>query len=104
MSQQVFSKPLTDLDYKSHINSIMTSVIRDELAKAVAKAVKDARSYSEFMDTDAASAYISISTYQLEQWRSQGGGPRFVKLSRLVRYPRIELNRFMLARLQDHTA
>lgn len=107
MTPQFFSKPHADIDYKAYIQSVITAIVRDELAKAVAKAFKDARMYSEYMDTDAASIYLSISTYQLEQWRSRARkedrGPRFVKLDRLVRYPRAELDSFMLSRLQDHT-
>ncbi len=59
---------------------------------------------AEYLSTEDAATYIGLSSFQLEQWRSQGGGPEFVKLSRLVRYPRKRLDEFMMSRLRDHTS
>jgi predicted DNA-binding transcriptional regulator AlpA len=74
--------------------------IHDTLPKAI-EGLRQTR--TEYLPTEDAAIYLGLSSYLLEQWRSQGGGPRFVKLSRLVRYPRAELDSFMLSQLQDHT-
>lgn len=82
------------------IAEAVQQAIRDTLPKA-AQDLQQVR--SEYLPTEDAATYLGLSSYQLEQWRSQGGGPRFVKLSRLVRYPRAELDSFMLSRLHNHT-
>jgi len=52
---------------------------------------------------DAAKATgVSVST--LATWRSRGGGPRFLKLGRAVRYRRRALLEWMAARERAHTA
>lgn len=40
MTQQFFSKPHADIDYKAYIQSVITAIVRDELAKAVANTVR----------------------------------------------------------------
>ena len=42
-----------------------------------------------------AASYLSISSKQLEHYRRRGGGPRYAKFARMVRYPRAELDRWM---------
>lgn len=53
---------------------------------------------------DGAASYIGgenspISTRTLQRWRLEGVGPVFVKLGRLVRYRKSDLDRF----LDEHT-
>lgn len=57
-----------------------------------------------WLDTHAASAYLSVTRKQMEHWRSAGGGPPFSKLGRLVRYRRSDLDEFMAARRVRSTA
>jgi len=40
----------------------------------------------EIMDTEKAAAYLAISPALLIKFRGIGGGPRYVKLGRAVRY------------------
>ena len=40
----------------------------------------------EFLDTREAASFLNVSPRTLPGWRSNGGGPRFVKLGRVVRY------------------
>jgi hypothetical protein len=39
-----------------------------------------------YMDTPAAAKYLQTSTRTLEMLRSRGGGPKWVRISRAVRY------------------
>lgn len=89
---------------KAAIQSAVSTAIESELPKAVAKAVADQKSRPEYLSTAQASAYTGISTFQFAQWRSHGGGPDYVKLAKLVKYPRASLDQFMMSRLRDHTA
>lgn len=47
-----------------------------------------------WMTTREASKYLSISTQQLEKWRSDKTGPSFSKMGRMVRYRREDLDAF----------
>ena len=44
---------------------------------------------AEYLDTEAAAIFTSISAVQLAEWRSRGGGPRYIKMGRKVLYARI---------------
>jgi predicted DNA-binding transcriptional regulator AlpA len=46
-----------------------------------------------------AATFLGLSTRTLQAWRVRGGGPRFMKIGRAVRYQRREL----LAFQQAHT-
>ena len=49
--------------------------------------------------------WLGVSPKTLESWRSAGGGPRYVRLSRkAVRYRRDDVKAFIEARLKAHTA
>ena len=52
-----------------------------------------------YLDTKSASGLTGISTVTLEKWRTTGEGPPFVKLGRIVRYRRSDLQDFMDAHL-----
>lgn len=46
------------------------------------------------MTTVEAAAFLSVSRRTLEDWRLRGGGPRFRKMRRLVRYHTADLIAF----------
>ena len=49
----------------------------------------------EYLDTEGAAAYTSISAVQLAEWRSRGGGPRYIKMGRKVLYAVRDLREFV---------
>jgi len=53
----------------------------DEIARAA-----KAREGSPFLSTDQAAHYVGLSRRTLEKMRTHGGGPRFRKHGRYVRY------------------
>lgn len=53
------------------------------------------RPIAEYVDAEQAAVFTSISTVQLAEWRSRGGGPRFIKLGRKVAYRVQDLRDFM---------
>ena len=56
------------------------------------------------MDTDEAAAYLVMSTQNLELLRLNGGGPKYAKLGRLVRYRKVSLDRWLAENERSHTA
>jgi predicted site-specific integrase-resolvase len=46
----------------------------------------------------------NLSPKTLERWRSNGGGPAFVKLGNQVRYPLAEIERYEACRTRASTA
>lgn len=54
-----------------------------------------------YLDTRQASELTGISTVTLERWRVDGAGPPYVKLGRLVKYRRQDLDEFMGRHLQE---
>lgn len=46
------------------------------------------------MTTAEAAAFLRVSSRTLEDWRLRGGGPRFRKMGRLVRYHTADLIAF----------
>jgi excisionase family DNA binding protein len=53
--------------------------------------------------TKQAARYLGLSHRTLEDWRQTGGGPRFLKLGRAVRYRIRELDQFADERLFANT-
>ena len=53
--------------------------------------------------TKQAARYRGMSYRTLEDWRQTGGGPRFLKLGRAVRYRVKELDQFAEERLFSNT-
>lgn len=58
----------------------------------------------EVFDTEDAAAYLKVSRQLLELLRVSGGGPRYVKLTRLVRYRKAALDEWLLNNERAHTA
>lgn len=54
--------------------------------------------------TEEAAAYLRLSRQTLELLRLNGGGPRYAKLGRSVRYRRAALDEWLAANEQNHTA
>ena len=59
---------------------------------------------NKLIDEKQAAALLHVSVKSLQGWRSRGGGPRFVKLGRSVRYAMPELEDFVLAALRTSTS
>ena len=55
----------------------------------------------EYLTTPQAAQYLNLSTQHLEIMRHQGEGPRFLKLPRLVRYRRADLDAWMAQYAQE---
>lgn len=57
------------------------------------------------LDGVAAAAFLGVSKRTLENWRTKGGGPRYLKLTeRLVRYRVADLTLWLAAREFGNTA
>lgn len=55
-------------------------------------------------DTDGASDYTGLAVSTLEKLRVTGGGPRFVKLGRAVRYRITDLQEYLAERVVESTS
>lgn len=55
------------------------------------------------LTTREAASYLGLATSTLNKWRCHGGGPRFLKLGRAVRYRQEELDRFLETRMFGST-
>lgn len=51
-----------------------------------------------------AAAFLGLAPATLDNWRSLGRGPKFVKLGARVLYDRVELERFKTANTRQSTA
>ena len=58
----------------------------------------------EILDTREAAEYLSISTIFLSKMRVSGGGPKFYKLGRAVRYSLRDLENWIKENRYSHTA
>ena len=56
------------------------------------------------IDTPAASSYLGVCISTLEKYRIYGGGPRFVRVGRAVRYRLADLNSWIDARVVSSTS
>ena len=59
---------------------------------------------ADFLDSNEASGYLGLKRTTLEAWRCRGGGPKFVKLGRLVKYRLADLDEFIEARVRSNTS
>ena len=59
--------------------------------------------HQTFLDSDQAAEYLGLKRTTLEAWRCRGGGPRFVKLGRAVRYRQTDLDEWIESRLRENT-
>jgi excisionase family DNA binding protein len=57
-----------------------------------------------FLTTQEAAEFLKLQRATLEAWRCRGGGPRFVKLGRAVRYHRDDLSRWVESRTRSNTS
>lgn len=55
------------------------------------------------LDTHAAAALIGVSPRTVETWRVRGSGPRFVRVGRLARYRRADLDAWIAERVREST-
>ena len=58
---------------------------------------------SQFLTTKRAAEYLGLRPNTLEAWRCRGGGPRYVKLGRAVRYRVTDLNDWIESRTRENT-
>lgn len=75
----------------------------DQLLAEV-KNLKPAAKPKDVMTTEEAAAFLSMSTQNLEVLRLNGGGPKYAKLGRLVRYRREALDAWLIENEQSNTA
>ena len=57
-----------------------------------------------YLNTAETAEYLDFSRKQLEAWRVRGGGPRYAKIGRSVRYRRVDLDAFVEERLVTSTS
>jgi len=58
----------------------------------------------EQFDTKALAEYLEVSERTVEQWRLVGGGPRYVKMGRLCRYRRADVDAWLESRVRRSTS
>ena len=75
------------------INAIAARVVEEPRMDAV----------RDVMTTEQAADYLQMSRQRLEIWRHHGKGPRFVKLARMVRYRRNDLDFWLEQHVRDNT-
>jgi excisionase family DNA binding protein len=51
-----------------------------------------------------AAEVLAIKVKTLQAWRVRGGGPKFVKVGRLVRYTKVDLEDFICLHTRSSTA
>ena len=56
------------------------------------------------LTTAQAARYLSLAVSTLNKWRCHGGGPKFLKLGRAVRYRQSDLETFVAERVLGSTA
>lgn len=56
------------------------------------------------VDTDGAARHLCLAPNTLEKLRVTGGGPKFAKLGRAVRYRISDLDRWVEERMCDNTS
>lgn len=56
------------------------------------------------LNNSEAAAYLGLKAATLEKWRVVGSGPPFVKIGRLVRYRKEDLDAFMQVRIRNSTS
>jgi excisionase family DNA binding protein len=71
----------------------------DEIVRAA-----NAKKGSPFLSTDQAAYYVGLSRRTLEKMRTMGGGPRFRKHGRYVRYHIDDLDEWSAERLKTSTS
>ena len=59
---------------------------------------------NDILMTDEAAIYVRLSKPTLERYRTQGGGPKFLKLGTAVRYRKPDLDEWLESRLVRSTS
>ena len=59
---------------------------------------------SMLLTEDEVAALLQVTVKAVQGWRYRGGGPRFVKVGRCVRYRREDLQGFVQAALRSSTS
>jgi predicted DNA-binding transcriptional regulator AlpA len=59
---------------------------------------------TKFLNTPEAAEYLGLQPATLEAWRCRGGGPRFVKMGRAVRYTPADLYKYIELRTRSNTS
>ncbi len=58
----------------------------------------------ELLNEHQASQYLNVSVRSLQAWRLRGGGPKYAKLGRSVRYRRTDLDHYVVENLTSSTS
>lgn len=65
---------------------------------------EDGAGASALLPEDAVANELGVSARTLQSWRVIGGGPRFIKVGRSVRYRRRDLDAYLEARTVGSTS
>jgi predicted DNA-binding transcriptional regulator AlpA len=60
--------------------------------------------HSVLLTEGQAAEWLTVRKKTLQAWRVRGGGPKFVKLGRCVRYVESDLEEFVALRTLNHTS
>ncbi|MDT8320745.1 MAG: helix-turn-helix domain-containing protein [Xanthomonadales bacterium] len=60
-------------------------------------------SANDLFDTQQAAEYLGLKRTTLEAWRCRGGGPKFAKFGRVVRYRQSDIDSWIESRTRDNT-
>jgi hypothetical protein len=97
------------------VSPLDLSALVDEIAEAVAAKIVARLAQittpasapidePESIDTAAAGKIVGLSSQYLKLLRVKGGGPRYTKIGRSVRYLRRDLESFRAAHMRKHTS
>ena len=56
---------------------------------------------SQLLTTNEAAAYLKVSPRTLDNWRSLGAGPEFIKVGALVRYREADIEAYLVRQTQS---
>ncbi|MGE0878656.1 MAG: helix-turn-helix transcriptional regulator [Acidimicrobiia bacterium] len=58
----------------------------------------------DFNTTEEVAEYLSVSVNTVRKWRADGSGPRGLRLGRVVRYSRADVEHWLAERAGDDAA
>ena len=61
-------------------------------------------SHGERLNNREAADYLGLKAATLNKWRCHGDGPPFIKVGRLIRYRRSDLDAFLMGRVRRSTS
>jgi len=67
----------------------------DDIISRLDRIERALKAQHDYLDTRQAAGLTGIGAATLERWRVDGAGPPYVKLGRLVKYRRQDLDEFM---------